>query len=148
MAGNPFTVRITARGYEVDSNGHVAGTVLLQYGQHARWECIRAAGIDQVGLAAKGIGPVSLEERIRFHHEIRAGEEVIVSCEFAWGEGKSFRIEQEIRLTDGTLAAEITNVGGLLDLDNRKLLRHPGQVWRSAASDPQLLGLRPDRPGE
>jgi acyl-CoA thioester hydrolase len=141
MAGNPFTVRITARGYEVDSNGHVAGTVLLQYGQHARWECIRAAGIDQVGLAAKGIGPVSLEERIRFHHEIRAGEEVIVSCEFAWGEGKSFRIEQEIRLTDGTLAAEITNVGGLLDLDSRKLLRHPGQVWRSAASDPQLLGL-------
>jgi acyl-CoA thioester hydrolase len=141
MAGNPFTVGITARGYEVDSNGHVAGAVLLQYGQHARWECIRAAGIDQVGLAAKGIGPVSLEERIRFHHEIRAGEEVIVSCEFAWGEGKSFRIEQEIRLTDGTLAAEITNVGGLLDLDSRKLLRHPGQVWRSAASDPQLLGL-------
>jgi acyl-CoA thioester hydrolase len=141
MAGNPFTVRITARGYEVDSNGHVAGTVLLQYGQHARWECLRAAGIDQAGLAAKGIGPVSLEERIRFHHEIRAGEEVIVSCEFAWGEGKSFRIEQEIRLTDGTLAAEITNVGGLLDLDSRKLLRHPGQVWRSAASDPQLLGL-------
>ena len=141
MAANPFTVRITARGYEVDSNGHVAGAVLLQYGQHARWECIRAAGIDQAGLAAKGIGPVSLEERIRFHHEIHAGEEVIVSCEFAWGEGKSFRIEQEVRLADGTLAAEITNVGGLLDLDNRKLLRHPGQAWRSAASDPQLLGL-------
>ena len=46
MDDKPFTVRIVSRGYEVDSNGHVAGTVLLQYGQHARWECMRAAGID------------------------------------------------------------------------------------------------------
>jgi acyl-CoA thioester hydrolase len=137
----PFTVCIVARGYEVDSNGHVAGTVLLQYGQHARWECMRAAGIDQAGLAAKGIGPVSLEERIRFHHEIQAGQEVAVSCKFTWGDGKSFRIEQEIRLPDGTLAAEITNVGGLLDLKDRRLVPDPRQVWRSVAGAPQLLGL-------
>jgi acyl-CoA thioesterase FadM len=32
----PFVVHITAREYEVDANGHVAGSVLLQYGQHAR----------------------------------------------------------------------------------------------------------------
>jgi acyl-CoA thioester hydrolase len=137
----PFTVRIATRGYEVDSNGHVAGTVLLQYGQHARWECLRAAGIDQAELIAQGIGPVSLEERIRFHHEIHAGQEVVVSCAFAWGEGKSFRINQEIRLPDGTLVAEITNVGGLLNLTERKLVRDPGQVWRSVASAPHLLGL-------
>jgi acyl-CoA thioester hydrolase len=141
MNDKPFTVRIVARGYEVDSNGHVAGTVLLQYGQHARWECMRAAGIDQAGLAARGIGPVSLEERIRFHHEIQAGQEVAVSCKFTWGEGKSFRIEQEIRLPDGTLAAEITNVGGLLDLKDRRLVPDPRQVWRSVAGAPQLLGL-------
>ena len=33
--------------------------------------------------------------------------EVEVSCVFVWGAGKSFRVEQEIRMTDGTLAAEI-----------------------------------------
>jgi acyl-CoA thioester hydrolase len=115
VGDKPFTVRIVARGYEVDSNGHVAGTVLLQYGHHARWECMRAAGIDQAALAAKGIGPVSLEERICFHHEIQAGQEVVVSCEFAWGEGKSFRIEQEIRLPDGTLAADLDTARELLD---------------------------------
>jgi hypothetical protein len=69
---------------------------------------------------------VSLEERIRFHHEIQAGQEIVVSCEFAWGEGKSFRIEQEIRLSDGTLAAEIANVGGLL---------MPGRVSRPYYGD-------------
>ena len=141
VADKAFTVLITARAYEVDSNGHVAGTVLLQYGQHARWECMRAAGIDQASLAARGIGPVSLEERIRFHHEIQAGQQVAVSCEFIWGDGKSFRIEQEICLPDGTLAAEITNIGGLLDLKDRRLLSRPDQTWRSVASAPQFLGL-------
>ena len=32
-----FTTRVVARGYEIDANGHVAGIVLLQYSQHARW---------------------------------------------------------------------------------------------------------------
>jgi acyl-CoA thioester hydrolase len=140
-AGDHFAVRMAARGYETDANGHVAGTVLLQYGLHARWECLRAAGIDQAGLLRQGIGPVSLEERIRFHHEIQAGEEVDVSCAFVWGTGKSFRIEQEIRKADGTLAAEITNVGGLLDLNDRRLISDPAQVWRSVATSPGLLGL-------
>jgi acyl-CoA thioester hydrolase len=136
-----FVVRVAARGYEADVNGHVAGSVLLQYGQHARWECLRAAGVDQGDLVSKGIGPVSLEERIRFHHEIRPGEEVEVSCVFVWDTGKSFRIEQEIRMTDGTLAAEITNIGGLLDLRSRRLVPDPGQIWKSAAKAPGLLGL-------
>ena len=139
--GDRFVVRVAARGYEADVNGHVAGSVLLQYGQHARWECLRAAGIDQGELAGKGFGPVSLEERIRFHREILPGEEVEVSCVFVWGTGKSFRIEQEIRMTDGTLAAEITNIGGLLDLRSRRLVADPGQIWKSAAKAPALLGL-------
>ena len=64
-----------------------------------------------------------------------------MSCEFTWGDGKSFRIDQEIRLPDGTLAAEITNVGGLLDLKDRRLVRDPAQVWRSVATAPQFLSL-------
>lgn len=139
--GDPFTVRVTARGYETDFNGHVAGAVLLQYGQHARWECLRAAGLDQDQLHSQGLGPVSLEERIRFHREIRAGDEVDVSCAFVWGTGKSFRVEQEIRKADGTLAAQITNVGGLMDLQERRLIPDPGKAWRSAAASPGLLGL-------
>jgi acyl-CoA thioester hydrolase len=136
-----FGVRVAARGYEADSNGHVAGTALLQYAQHARWECLRAAGIDHGELQARSIGPVSLEERIRFHHEVQPGQEVDVSCAFAWGEGKTFRVEQELRRPDGTLVAEVTNVGGLLDLAERRLVRDPGAVWRSVAKAPALLGL-------
>lgn len=138
---DPFALRIVARGSEVDSNGHVAGTVLLQYGHHARWECLRRAGIDQADLLAKGIGPVSLAETIRFHHEVQAGDEVDVSCVFVWGEGKRFRVEQAIRRADGILAAQISNVGGLLDLRERRLLADPAAVWRSLSTAPELLGL-------
>jgi acyl-CoA thioester hydrolase len=136
-----FQVRVAGRGYEVDANGHVAATVLMQYGQHARWECLRAAGLDQGQLLLAGIGPVSLEERIRFHQELKPGDEVDVSCTYRWGGGKTFRVEQELRRPDGTLIAEITNVGGLLDLTTRRLLPNPGMRWRSVATDPELLGL-------
>jgi acyl-CoA thioester hydrolase len=136
-----FRVRVAVRGYEVDANGHVAGTVLLQYGHHARWELLRAAGVDHAALLAAGTGPVSLQESIRYHRELRAGEEVDVSCAYLWGDGKTFRIEQELRLPDGTLVAEITNVGGLLDLSQRRLVPDPGPRWRAAALAPALLGL-------
>jgi acyl-CoA thioester hydrolase len=137
----PFTVRMSTRGYEVDPNGHVAGTVLLQYGHHARWDCLRAAGIEHADLLAMGVGPVSLEETIRFHHEVQAGEELEVSCRFVWGRGKTFRVEQELRRADGSLAAEVFNIGGLLDLESRRLLPDPGALWRSVARAPQRLGL-------
>jgi len=39
------------------------------------------------------------------------------------------------------LAAEITNIGGLLDLRTRRLVPDPGDIWRSAANAPELLGL-------
>jgi acyl-CoA thioesterase FadM len=88
----------------LDFNGHVAAAVLLQYGHHARWERLRAAGVEQADLLATGISPVSLEEHIRFHREMRAGEEVDVSCAYIWGGGKTFRVEQQLRHSDGNLA--------------------------------------------
>lgn len=139
-----FRVRVVARGYEVDSNGHVAGAVLMQYGFHARWECLRAAGVDQQELLRLGLGPVSLEDSVRYHRELRAGEEVDISCAFDWGSGKTFRVHQELRLPDGTLVAEITNVGGLLDLTERRLVPDPDARWQRVAATPELLGLQPD----
>jgi acyl-CoA thioester hydrolase len=136
-----FAVHVTARGYEADSNGHVAGAVLLQYGQHARWECLRAAGIDQADLLARSIGPVSLEEKIRFHAEVRPGDELDVSCTYVWGERKTFLVKQRISRSDGTVVAEVTNVGGLLDLKRRRLIPDPAAIWRSVAEAPGLLGL-------
>ncbi|MFE9646399.1 acyl-CoA thioesterase [Streptomyces sp. NPDC006365] len=140
-ASGPFSVRVTVRGYETDVLGHLNQSVYLNYAEHARWSLLQAAGISQSGLIAKGVGPVALETTIRFKRELRAGEEVEVTCDFLMEESKIFRVEQEIRKTDGTVAAEITATGGLMDLKERKLVAEPREYFRALASDPRLFGL-------
>ncbi|MEV0227387.1 acyl-CoA thioesterase [Streptomyces sp. NPDC050704] len=137
----PFSVGVTVRGYETDVQGHLNQSVYVNYAEHARWSLLQAAGISQAGLVAKGVGPVALEMTVRYRRELLAGDEVEVTCDFDWGEGKTFRIEQTIRKADGTVAAEITGVGGLMDLKERKLVADPKEYFRALASDPRVFGL-------
>ncbi|MFC8708756.1 MULTISPECIES: acyl-CoA thioesterase [unclassified Streptomyces] len=137
----PFSVPVTVRGYETDVQGHLNQAVYLNYAEHARWSLLQAAGISQSGLIATGVGPVALETTIGFRRELLAGDEAVVSCVFEWGEGKTFRIRQTVRKADGTVAAEITAVGGLLDLKARRLVAAPRDRFRDLAEDPVLLGL-------
>ncbi|WEO94460.1 acyl-CoA thioesterase [Streptomyces sp. FXJ1.172] len=137
----PFSVRVTVRGYETDVQGHLNQAVYLNYAEHARWSLLKAAGISQAELVARGVGPVALETTIRYRRELLAGDEVDVTCAFEWGEGKTFRIVQEVRRADGTVAAEITAVGGLLDLGERRLVADPGATFKELGADPDLFGL-------
>lgn len=137
----PFAVPVTVRGYETDVQGHLNQAVYLQYAEHARWSLLHAAGIRQDDLMGKGIGPVVLETTIRYLRELKAGDEVTVDCAFHWGEGKTFRITQTIRKADGTVAAELSGVGGLLDLQVRKLVAQPQAFFRAMSDRPELFGL-------
>ncbi|MCL7365680.1 MULTISPECIES: acyl-CoA thioesterase [Streptomyces] len=137
----PFSVPVTVRGYETDTQGHLNQSVYLNYAEHARWSLLRAAGISQAGLVAGGIGPVALETTIRFRRELLAGDEVSVSCVFEWGEGKTFRIRQVVTKADGTVAAEVEAVGGLMDLTERRLVPDPRQRFKELATEPGLFGL-------
>lgn len=140
-AEEPFTVPVTVRGYEIDTQGHLNQAVYLQYGEHARWSVLKAAGIEQAAMVARGVGPVVLEQTVRYLRELRAGDEATVSCAFEWGAGKTFRVRQLIQRVDGTLAAELTGVGGVMDLEARRLVADPGAALRELATDPKLLGL-------
>lgn len=106
---------ISVRGYETDSQGHLNQAVYLQY--------------------------ADLENTIRYYSELRAGDKVEVTCAFIWGERKTFRIEQLIRRTDGTSAAELRSVGGLLDLGERQMMADPREYFRALADDPAVIGL-------
>ncbi len=142
---DPFRVGVSVRGYELDSQGHVNQAVYLQYAEHARWECLGAAGISPDSLHAAGVGPAALETTIRFLRELRGGEEVDVSCAFRWGNGKTFRIDQEVRLTDGTPVATLTTIAGLLDLATRRLVDDPRGRFRELAQGSEAMRL--DEPG-
>ncbi|WP_031475457.1 acyl-CoA thioesterase [Streptomyces bicolor] len=137
----PFSVRITVRGYETDVQGHVNQSVYINYAEHARWSLLQAAGITQTGLIGKGVGPVALETTVRYKRELLAGDEVDVTCSFEWSGGKTFRIHQTMRKADGTVAAELTAVGGLLDLQERRMVANPQDYFKELATDPSLFGL-------
>ncbi|GAA4970017.1 acyl-CoA thioesterase [Streptomyces hyderabadensis] len=137
----PFSVPVTVRGYETDTQGHLNQSVYLNYAEHARWSMLQAAGIRQADLVARGVGPVALETTIRFRRELLAGDEVTVSCAFEWGEGKTFRIRQLVTKTDGTVAAEVEAVGGLMDLKQRRLVPDPARRFKELAAEPGLFGL-------
>ncbi|MET8000514.1 acyl-CoA thioesterase [Nonomuraea glycinis] len=136
-----FSVPLTVRGYETDMLGHLNQAVYLSYAEHARWSMLQAAGVGLDELIRRDVGPVVLETTIRYRRELRAGDEVEVTCGFAWGEGKAFRLRQAIRKADGTVAAEIDVVAGLMDLNARKLVADPRRQLKELASDPSLLGL-------
>ena len=137
----PFRVRIRVRGYELDTQGHLNQAVYLQYGEHARWELLRAAGVTQEALIASGVGPVALESTVRYLRELRGGDDVDVSCEFVWGADKVFHIRQDYRRPDQVQVAELTGVAGILDLNTRRLVKDPREPFRKLATDPALLGL-------
>lgn len=134
-----FSVDVTVRGYELDTQGHLNQAVYLQYAEHARWELLRAAGLPQEKLLADGIGPVQLEVTVRYRRELRGGERVRVTCRFDYGTGKTFGLEQQILKEDGTVAAEITGVAGVLDLAERRLVPDPRGRLAALAGDPALL---------
>lgn len=141
-AGHPtFSVPIGVRSYELDPQGHVNGAVYVQYADHALFECSRAAGVEPDDLLATGVGPVNLETTIRFRRELRGGDEVIVSCAFEWGSGKTFRVVRELVDGAGEPVATVATVTGLLDLAQRRLVPDPAARWRALARRPELLGL-------
>lgn len=136
-----FRTRITVRGYELDSIGHVNGAVYLQYAEHAGWEGFRAAGVTQDVLRENGVAPIRLSEIVRYHDELRAGDDVDITTEVSWGEGKTFKAQKEFRRADGTLVAEVGSVGGVLDLTTRRLVTDPASRLRDLATAPELLGI-------
>ncbi|MFJ1733925.1 acyl-CoA thioesterase [Streptomyces sp. NPDC088254] len=127
--------------HETDTQGHVNQSVYVNYAEHARWSLLQAAGITQAALIARGVGPVALETTIRCKRELLAGDEVDVTCVFESSGGKTFRIEQVMHRADGTVAAELTAVGGLLDLKTRRMVPDPQNHFKELASDPALFGL-------
>jgi acyl-CoA thioester hydrolase len=129
------------RAYEIDPWGHVNQAVYLQYAEHARFECLQAAGVSHERLVEAGIGPVALENTIRYLAELRAGDEIDLTVEFEWGAGKTFRIKQDYLRADGTMAATLTSVVGVLDLAERRLVDDAAVRLRALATTPEALGV-------
>lgn len=134
-----FRIPIVVRSYELDALGHVNHAVYHQYAEVARMTGFRVAGCDWDALMAKRIAAALLSTTVNFRSELRADEEIEVTCQVKFGSGKSFNIESMIVKADGTVAAEVYCVMGLMDLDARKLVPDPRGVLEAHGFDPATL---------
>jgi len=85
------------------------------------------------------VAAVLLETHVVFRRELRAGDEVDVTCEAKFGTGKTFKMDSTIIKLDGTPAAEITCTLGLMDLERRKLVEDPRGRFAEAGADLKVL---------
>lgn len=120
-----FSVSITVRSYELDALGHLNQAVYHSYAEHARVEYMRSLGIGTDVLFGQGVAPVLLESHARYRKELRAGQEVSVSCDLEFGDGKVFAMNSVISFPDGRVSAEIDTTIGLLDMTTRRLVAGP-----------------------
>ena len=70
-----YRSRIKARGYELDSYGHVNNAVFFNYFEQARWELFQDKGLLEQ-LTSRGLFLVVVEVNIRYQHEVKLGDEV------------------------------------------------------------------------
>lgn len=67
--------RITVRGYEMDSYGHVNNAVYLNYLEQARWEILRKIDLIEK-FKAEGLLLVVTEIKIRYAQEAKVFDEL------------------------------------------------------------------------
>jgi len=72
-----FYSELQARGYELDSYGHVNNAVYLNYTEHARWELFRKLGLlDEIVSSGKKI--VIIENSIKYIRQVKLFDEIII----------------------------------------------------------------------
>lgn len=134
-----YRIPIAVRSYELDANGHVNHAVYHQYAEVARMTGFTAAGCDWDELMARRLAVAMLSTTVNFRSELRAYDNVEVTLTIKFGTGKTFNLDSMIIKTDGTVAAEVYCIFGLLDLDARKLVADPRATLEAGGFDATKL---------
>lgn len=110
-----------------DGNGHV--NVAHFYGFHIRAaeQALLRIGIDEEYRADRNLGVFSMEQHLRFHHEVKVGEEI--SAHVLWL-GRGDKVFHGISVIVNRSAGRIANTLEVLE-------GHVGLVSRRATSFPE-----------
>ena len=75
-----YNYQLTARGYELDSYGHVNNAVYLNYAEQARWQLFRELGLlDQ--LIADQTKVVIVENHVKYIRQVKLFDEITVETQ-------------------------------------------------------------------
>ena len=125
-----FERRFIAGAAEMDYNAHMRNSAYLDMCSDVRFLFFAEHGFSADEFSSRAFGPVVMHDDISYRAEVRLLEEVTVGLALAGlaDDGSRFILRNEIRKTDGTLAAAVSSTGGWLDLSKRRLMAPPGEL--------------------
>jgi acyl-CoA thioester hydrolase len=137
----------------LDANAHMANRAYLDLAADVRVAYFATAGFSIDKFARLQFGPVIRREELEYFRELRLLDEVRVSLLLSGlsEDASRFRLRNEFRRSDGTLIAQLTSLGGWLDLRVRRLLVPPPDLAAALrtldrASDYECLPVKNLKP--
>lgn len=127
----------------MDWNSHMANTAYLNKVVDARLLVLADKGFPAAEFARLRLGVVVMKEELEYKREVKWMEEIDITYSLAGmaPDGSRFKFQNEIRRTNGDLAARITSTGGFMDLDARKLVTPPPALLAAYLSLPRTEGF-------
>jgi acyl-CoA thioester hydrolase len=127
---------------DMDWNAHMAKTAYLNKVVDARVLALAEKGFPPEEFIRLRLGTVIMKDELEYKREIKWMEEIDISFLLAGlaPDGSRFKIQNEVRRTNGDLAARITSIGGFMDLDARKLVAPPSAILSAYVSLPRTEG--------
>jgi acyl-CoA thioester hydrolase len=122
----------------MDWNSHMANTAYLNKVVDARVLALAEKGFPLEEFIRLRLGVVIMKDELEYKREVKWMEEIDISFSLAGLalDGSRFKVRNEVRRTNGDLAARITSTGGFMDLDARKLVVPPPAVHAAYLSLP------------
>ncbi|MEI6173516.1 MAG: acyl-CoA thioesterase [Bacteroidota bacterium] len=112
------SITFAARGYELDSYGHINNSVYLNYFEHARWEFFREMDLYQF-LKDQGNLPVVTDVHIRYQREIKLFD--VLTIESFCFQEKPYLIFQQKIINKATSMTSARATTKLIFLDADKI---------------------------
>jgi acyl-CoA thioester hydrolase len=129
MNNNNFSIEMTVRDYELDTQGIVNNSVYQNYLEHARHEYIKSIGIDFKEYADKGINFVVIRAELDYKYPLTSGDIFRVDVLMVLESPVKFAFYQEIyKLPENKLALKGKIIGTALNSRGRPEI--PDEVKR------------------
>jgi YbgC/YbaW family acyl-CoA thioester hydrolase len=127
-------LEIIVRPTEVDVNAHVNNAKYVEYMEWGREEWYEKNGLPYDRLFALGAVTVTVNINLNFHKECRQGDALVIATRPERLGRTSFVLCQEIRKSDGTVAAAATVTLVTIDPQTRKSRPVPEDLARALGS--------------
>ncbi len=120
----------------MDFNSHMRNTAFLDKCVDVRMMFFAENGFPMEELLRRRIGPVVMKDEVEYFREVRLLDPLRVTLALAGlaDDGSRFSLKNELWREDGKLLARVTTTGGWLDLNTRKLIVPPAELFTALRS--------------